>query len=74
MFKYHKKYSLLISCPTDIKEEIDIINEVVSEWNEINSKNQNCIVTVSHWSMDSYPEIGGRAQQLVNNANQGLNC
>lgn len=67
MLKYQKKYSVLISCPTDIKEEIDIINEVVNEWNGINSKKLNCIVTVSHWSVDSYPEIGERAQQLVNN-------
>jgi len=67
MLEYQKKYSVLISCPTDIKEEIDIINEVVNEWNRINSKNLNCLVTVSHWSVDSYPESGERAQQLVNN-------
>ena len=66
MFKYQKKYSVLISCPTDIKDEIAIINEVVNHWNEINSKNLNCIVSVSHWSVDSYPERGERSQQLVN--------
>ncbi|NVO08797.1 MAG: hypothetical protein HXX16_02440 [Bacteroidales bacterium] len=66
MLKYQKKYSVLISCPTDIKNEISIINEVINQWNEINSKSQNCIVTVSHWSVNSYPESGDRAQQLVN--------
>ena len=66
MPNYQKKYSVLISCPTDIKDEINIIKEVVIRWNEINSKNLNCTVTVSHWSVDSYPESGERAQQLVN--------
>lgn len=66
MFKYQKKYSVLISCPTDIKDEIGIINEVVNQWNEINSKKFNCITTLSHWIADSYPESGERAQQLVN--------
>jgi len=66
MLKYQKKYSVLISCPTDIKDEISIVNEVVNQWGEINNKSLNCTVTVSHWSVDSYPESGERAQQLVN--------
>lgn len=66
MPNYHKKYSLLISCPTDIKDEISIIKEVVNRWNELNSKSQNCSVIASHWSVNSYPESGERAQQLVN--------
>jgi hypothetical protein len=66
MLNYQKKYAVLISCPTDIKDEISIINEVVNRWNEINSKRLDCTVTVAHWSVDSYPESGERAQQLVN--------
>jgi hypothetical protein len=66
MLNYQKKFAVLISCPTDIKDEISIINEVINRWNEINSKNLNCTVTVTHWSIDSYPESGERAQQLVN--------
>lgn len=59
-------YELLISCPGDIKEEIAIIEEVVAEFNRVFGNANNIRVETKHWSKDSYPESGGKPQQLLN--------
>ncbi|MDY7046756.1 hypothetical protein RVS70_21675, partial [Virgibacillus sp. M23] len=55
-------YDLLISCPSDVKEELKIINETVDDFNRMFGHANNAIINTKHWSKDSYPQSGGRPQ------------
>lgn len=59
-------YDLLISCPSDIQEEIGIISEVIEEFNRLTGDMNNISLVAKHWSKDSYAESGGKPQQLLN--------
>ena len=60
------QYDLLISCPGDITEEIDIINNAVRQFNDLYSDHLGISVRTKHWSKNSYPQSGGKAQALLN--------
>lgn len=66
MPKVVTKYDLLISCPSDVKDEIDIIRETIDEYNRRDGEKNNTVITTKHWSKDSYPQSGGRPQELLN--------
>ncbi|MGK9160697.1 hypothetical protein [Bacillus subtilis] len=59
-------YNLLISCPSDVKEELKIINEAVDDFNRMFGHANNATINTKHWSKDSYPQSGGRPQELLN--------
>lgn len=59
-------YSLLISCPGDIKDEIKIIKEKAEDFNRAFGEINNVKIETKHWSKDSYPESGGKPQELLN--------
>ncbi|MCY8814529.1 hypothetical protein P8917_09675 [Bacillus atrophaeus] len=59
-------YDLLISCPSDVKEELKIINETVNDFNRMYGHVNNASINTKHWSKDSYPQSGGRPQVLLN--------
>lgn len=60
------QYSLLISCPSDVKEELAMINETVEDFNRMFGSTNNIQVITKHWSKDSYPQSGGSPQNLLN--------
>lgn len=60
------KYSLLVSCPGDIKTELGIIRDKVDDFNRVFGKSNNVMVDIKHWSKDSYPQSGGKPQDLLN--------
>ncbi|MBL4968894.1 hypothetical protein [Bacillus halotolerans] len=66
MPKIATKYDLLISCPSDVKDEIDIIRETIDEYNRRDGEKNNTVIITKHWSKDSYPQSGGRPQELLN--------
>ena len=57
---------LLISCPGDIQDELQIIEEVISQFNEQFSDTTNVMVRSKHWSKSSFSESGGKPQALLN--------
>lgn len=59
-------YDLLLSCPGDVLEYIDIIREEVANFNRVFGILNNIDVVVKHWSTDSYPEAGDKPQKLLN--------
>jgi len=59
-------YDLLISCPGDVVEEISIIRDVVDNFNKMYGTLNNIQVLTHHWSTDSYPQSGGKPQDLLN--------
>ena len=66
MAKSITQYDLLISCPSDVKEELNIINETISEFNRIYGIVNNMSIVAKHWYNDSYPGSGGHPQKLLN--------
>ena len=60
------QYDLLLSCPGDIKNEIEIIKEVVSQFNNSYSDVLGISIRARHWAESAYPESGGKPQDLLN--------
>lgn len=60
------KYDLLISCPGDIQNEIDLIKECVEEFNEKFSDTLGVMVQTRHWKSSAYAQSGGKPQELLN--------
>lgn len=60
------QYDLLISCPGDIKEEIEVINRTVQKFNDQFSDTLRISIRARHWSKNSYPQSGGKPQALLN--------
>lgn len=60
------RYKLLISCPGDIKTEIDIIKSAVEEFNDLYSDALGIIIQVKHWVNSSYSQSGDKPQALLN--------
>ncbi|WDI23841.1 hypothetical protein PUW21_12570 [Bacillus subtilis] len=60
------QYDLLISCPSDVVDEINIIKETVEEFNRMYGNPNNAFINIKHWSKDSYPQSGGKPQDILN--------
>ena len=59
-------YDLLISCPGDVNQFIDVIRECVEGFNRILGKENNVEIVPKHWLTDSYPQSGDKPQELLN--------
>lgn len=66
MAKNVVKYDLLISCPGDVQDEIEIIKECVEEFNEKFSDTLGVMVQTRHWKTSSFSQSGGKPQDLLN--------
>ena len=60
------QYDLLISCPGDITDEIGIVEEVVASFNQQFTNSLGISILPRHWSKSSYPQSGGKPQELLN--------
>ena len=59
-------YDLLVSCPGDVVDYVDIIRECVDNFNRTIGVANDSEIVVKHWSTDSYPESGDKPQELLN--------
>lgn len=59
-------YDLLISCPGDVTDYLEILKESVATFNRSFGVLNNIEVVTKHWSTDSYPESGDKPQELLN--------
>lgn len=66
MAKQVTQFDLLVSCPSDVQEELEIIKETVDNFNRMYGTINNAFIVPRHWSTDSYPESGGHPQKLLN--------
>lgn len=60
------QYEILISCPGDVKEEVEIIHEIVHKFNSEFSKTLRIMIQERHWETDSYPASGDKPQEILN--------
>ena len=59
-------YDLLISCPGDVKDAVNVINEVVESFNQKYISTLNIGIRTRYWKKSSYPQLGGKPQELLN--------
>lgn len=60
------KYELLISCPGDVKDEVEIIKESVHQFNSTFSNALGIMIQERYWANDAHPETGDEAQKILN--------
>lgn len=60
------QFDLLVSCPSDVRQELDLIKETIETFNRIFGLANNARLEMRHWSADSYPESGGHPQEILN--------
>ena len=56
----------MISCPSDVKTEIEIINKVVDNINDSIGMSMDIFVKTLHWSRNVMPEAGDLPQSIIN--------
>lgn len=66
MFKKMPVCRLMISCPSDVNNEIKIINRVVDNINDSIGMSMDIFVKTLHWSKNITPGAGDYAQNLIN--------
>jgi len=66
MPKNIKVYDLLISCPSDVAEYVDMLEKEIIHFNNFFGRSNDIIVRTRHWSKDAYSEFGNHPQELVN--------
>lgn len=59
-------YDILLSCPSDVADLKPIVKECFDEFNRLFGELNNIRLELKHWSSDSYPKSGGKAQDLLN--------
>lgn len=59
-------YDILLSCPSDVQEELDILKEVVNDFNRTSGARMGVSLSIRHWSTDSFAQTGGEPQKLLN--------
>ena len=66
MFKKMPVCRLMISCPSDVKTEVEIINRIVENINDSIGISMDIFVKTLHWSKNVIPEAGDYPQSLIN--------
>lgn len=66
MFKKMPVCRLMISCPTDVKTEVEIINRVVENINDSIGISMDIFVKTLYWSKNVMPEAGDYPQSIIN--------
>ena len=59
-------YHIMIGAPSDIKEEVEILKNVVHKWNDLNSEKEKIVLIPKHWASSTYPTAGARPQESIN--------
>ena len=61
-----KILEVMIASPSDVTAERQIVREVVNAWNVMHSRARRAMLSPVGWETHSAPEMGGRAQQMIN--------
>lgn len=66
MFNKIPVCKLMISCPSDIKTEVGIIEKVVQNFNDTEGIMLDVFVKTLHWAKNVIPEAGDTPQSIIN--------
>ena len=56
----------MIASPSDVASEREIVREVIYDWNAVHSDRENIVLLPVGWESHSSPEMGDRAQAIIN--------
>ncbi len=59
-------HNVFIASPGDVQEERTIAREVIDEWNAVHAEADGVILQAIGWETHSFPEMGDRAQGIIN--------
>lgn len=59
-------FSVMIASPGDVLEERNLVRDVIHEWNDLNATATSCVLMPVAWESHSRPEMGARAQEVIN--------
>lgn len=62
-----KVFNVMIASPGDVASERNIIREMIYEWNVVHSMARKIVLLPVGWESHSSPEMGNRAQEIINN-------
>ena len=60
------EYKILVSCPSDIKKEKELIKKEIEDFNRINSYENNIIFRFEDWEIGTYSSMGRSPQEEIN--------
>ena len=59
-------FNVMIASPSDVASERSIVREVIYDWNAVHSERENIVLLPVGWESHSSPEMGARAQAIIN--------
>ena len=59
-------YKVMIASPGDVPTVRQLARDVIFEWNSVNSEDREILLMPVGWETHSSPEMGGRAQEIIN--------
>ena len=66
MPKNTRTYDLLISCPADVKDFVEILEKEIEHFNNYFGRFNDIIVRTRYWYKDAFSEIGKAPQETLN--------
>jgi len=69
--KQIQQIKLFISCPNDIKDEIDSIRFIVEEINKTVGEQNSYTIDCLNWTIDTYTQVGEDPQAVINDQVEG---
>ncbi len=57
---------LFVSCPSDLKNEVDSIRLIIEEINKTSGKENSYTLELLYWKQDTYTQIGDDVQDVIN--------
>lgn len=66
MAKSITAYDLLISCPGDVSQFVDKLENAVSKFNNFYGRENDIILRTISWTNNTFPQFGGHPQRILN--------
>lgn len=61
-----KVITVMLSCPSDVEDEIDWFFQAVREWNSLHANHEEVVFVPVHYSTDAISGVGKYPQELIN--------
>ena len=58
-------YNVMIGAPSDITDEIKVVETIINEWNQLHSRKEKIVMLPLYWKHSSYPTTGTRPQESL---------
>lgn len=59
-------YDVLLSCPGDVLDQMDLVREAINTFNETVGLEHDAVLMLRHWSISTYAESGKSGQESLN--------